>query len=121
MADDGTLALLVVEDEALIAMTLTDMIEDLGHQVIGSCGNVDQAVDIIVRRRAEIDGCILDANLGGTSSAPVARSLRDAGIPFLLASGYGGCELARLGFSEPALEKPFRRDQLATALDNLFS
>lgn len=117
MADDRRLAILVVEDEFLIAMTLTDMIEDLGHDVARTAGSVERAVEVIRRHSGEIDGCILDVNLGGTSSAPVADALRDAGIPFLLASGYAGEQLARMGFAEVALEKPFRRDQLAAALE----
>lgn len=119
MDDDQPLAFLVVEDEALIAMTVMDMIEDMGHRVIASAATTAKAIDLIARHRGRIDACILDANLGGASSAPVADALREAGIPFLVASGYDGDQLRHLGFKEVALAKPFRRRDLTSALGGL--
>lgn len=119
MADDRSLAILVVEDEALIAMTVIDMIEDMGHTVIGSAATVMKAVDLIGLLGSRIDACVLDANLGGTSSAPVAAALRTAGIPFLVTSGYDGEQLQHFGFTEATLVKPFRRRDLTAALHGL--
>jgi DNA-binding response OmpR family regulator len=110
------LRLLVVEDEALIAMMLEDILEDLGHEVIAVAASVSMALRAIESRRADFDAAILDANLNGASASPIASALRAAEIPFLLASGYEGAELRRLGFGETALRKPYRREDVRRAL-----
>ena len=85
------LRVLVVEDEYMVADHLGMMLEDLGCVVAGFASTVDQALDLI--RSEQLDGVLLDGNLNGDSSAPVAIELRARSIPFVVATGYGQLEL----------------------------
>jgi CheY-like chemotaxis protein len=110
------LRLLVVEDEALISMDLECILEELGHRVLGLAANNAQALALLDRHADDIDGAVVDVNLGGSSSAPVAEALRARGIPFIVASGYEREELQRLGFSEKGVNKPYSPKELEAAL-----
>jgi CheY-like chemotaxis protein len=110
------LRLLVIEDESLIAMELSDLLEDLGHLVIGVAGTLNRSLEIVDGLSEALDGAILDANLGGTSAVPVAQALRARNVPFVIASGYELEELQRLGFDAPRVGKPYRRDEIRSAL-----
>jgi DNA-binding response OmpR family regulator len=113
------LRLLVIEDEILIAMELADLLEDLGHQVIGVAGTLGRSLRLVEELGEKLDAVLLDANLGGMSSEPVAQELRLRGVPFLVASGYASDELVRFGFDEPRVGKPYRRDDIQSALSAL--
>jgi DNA-binding response OmpR family regulator len=108
------LRILAVEDEALIAMELEDLLEDLGHEVIGPAATVEDALGLLERARP--DAAIVDANLGGVSAEPVVEALTAAGIPVVLASGYDAQELKKLGLGAPMVGKPYSRRELAEAL-----
>src|SRR3954451_10208733 len=82
---------LVVEDEALIAMLVEDMIHDSGGEIVGSAGKLSDAVDLA--RQAQADVALLDLNLAGALAYPVADVLRERGIPIGSASGYGSAGL----------------------------
>ena len=116
---DRTLRLLVVEDEMMVAMLVEDVIRDSGWDVAGPALNLDQALDLA--RHADIDGAVLDLNLGGeVRSLPVAAVLRERGIPFIFATGYGsGGDTG--GFNDvPVVRKPFSSRQLMDMLRNQF-
>lgn len=81
------LRLLLVEDEYAFAFCLSDMLEDLGVQVIGPVSSIDDALDL-VDRAPEIDAALLDVDLGGELSFPVADRLRAWNVPFAFASGH---------------------------------
>jgi DNA-binding response OmpR family regulator len=112
---ERTLRLLVVEDEMMVAMLVEDMIRDSGWDVAGPAMNLAQALELA--RNADIDGAVLDLNLGGdVSSLPVAAVLRERGIPFIFATGYGSGGDTR-GFKDaPVVRKPFSSRQLIGAL-----
>jgi CheY-like chemotaxis protein len=110
------LRLLVVEDEAMIAMELEDILVDLGHEVLEVCGTVPRAVAVVAARADALDGAIIDANLGGVSAVPVAEALAEHRVPFLVASGYALEEVRRLGFRAPRIRKPYSREEIAEAL-----
>ena len=65
---------LVVEDEALIAMLVEDMIHDSGGEMVGPAAKLSDAVDLA--RNAQADVALLDLNLGGALAYPVADVLR---------------------------------------------
>lgn len=115
-AESASLRLLVVEDEAMIAMMLEDILQELGHRVVDVATSVEAALGKIEDRAGEIDGAVLDANLGGAPAAPVAAALREAGIRFVVASGYDGSDLQRLGFEEPCIRKPYQLEEVGRAL-----
>jgi DNA-binding response OmpR family regulator len=108
------LRILAVEDEALIAMELEDMLSDLGHEVIGPAATVAAALGLLEGARP--DAAVVDANLGGESARPVVEALVAAGIPVVLASGYDDRELGKLGFGAPTVGKPYSCRELAEAI-----
>ena len=81
------LRVLVIEDEAVIAMTAEDMIEQLGHEIAGQAATLDEALEQVCR--CDFDLALLDINLNGTMSTPVAHALREAGKTFIITTGYG--------------------------------
>ncbi len=98
------LRLLVVEDEAMVAMLVEDMLAELGHSVVGPAMRLDQALPLA--REAEFDFAILDVNLGGQLSFPVAEVLRARGIPFIFATGYDAQAILPAYADVPRAEKP---------------
>lgn len=116
--DVSTLAglrLLVVEDEYMIAEHICILLEDLGCDVAGPVGTIEEAIAIL--QGGGLDGALLDANLNGESSAPIAAALYDASVPFVVATGYGSRELSD-GTLNTALRiiKPFGKVQLGATL-----
>nr|WP_298722917.1 response regulator [uncultured Steroidobacter sp.] len=104
-----------MEDEALIAMLVAEMILEAGWQVVGPARNVAIALDLLQSSR--VDGAILDIHLrGGERSLPVAEALQERSIPFFFASAFAELQ-ARPGFEHvPVLVKPFRQGQLEAAV-----
>lgn len=79
-------AILIIEDEPLIAMMLEDFVESLDHKVVGTPDSVEDALAAV--EGDDFDVAILDINLReNTASWPVADALADKGKPFILASG----------------------------------
>ena len=98
--------LLVVEDEFFVAEHIAMLLEDFGCDVVGPVGMIEQALDAVAG--GGLDGALLDANLDGTSSAPIAAALRTASVPFIVVTGYGALKLDDdILDSAPRLIKPF--------------
>ena len=111
---DRPLRILIVEDEMLVAMNTEDMLLDLGHEVAGLASRLEPALSLA--REGAFDLAMLDVNLAGQASFPVADALRERGIPFLFATGYGIQGIAEEYRSAPVLQKPFRACDLEDAL-----
>jgi CheY-like chemotaxis protein len=109
-------SILVVEDEALIAMMLQDELESLGIHVVGPVSNLASA--IYVAQTAELDAALLDLNINDDYATEVADILRARGVPFLFATGYKRPEDPRYRDVE-VLAKPFTRSELRAALVSL--
>jgi two-component SAPR family response regulator len=109
---------LIVEDEVLVAMHLEDLLTEMGHQVIGSCGRLNEAMALA--RDAEIDFAVLDINLAGAQSFPVADILRQRGIPFVFTSGYGSEGLVDDYHAETTLRKPYEPQALKHVIERIF-
>lgn len=105
------LRVLVVEDEVAVAMLIEDMLEELGHAVVGPLASVEQALAAIEREGA--DCAILDVNLRGVPAYPIADALRARGIPYAFSTGYGAAALRKEDLDSPVLQKPFRSSDLA--------
>ncbi len=103
----------------MLVMMLEDMLEELGHEVAYVAANISQALEIIKVHSSELDGCVLDANLGGEFSTSIAQMLREVHVPFIVVSGYDSRELHRLELSEPSISKPYSMSDLETALQKL--
>lgn len=101
------LRILVVEDEAIIAMLIEDLLADLGCVVVGPAGTVAQALAIAACDGLSLDGGVLDVNLGGEKVFPVADALAKRGIPFIFATGYGKSGVGAQYEGRPVIAKPF--------------
>ena len=108
------LRILVVEDEMLVAMNIEDMLLELGHEVAGLANRLGPALALATEGR--FDAAMLDVNLAGEPSFPVADLLAERGIPFLFATGYGRAGIEERFRDRPILQKPFRASELAAAL-----
>jgi PAS domain S-box-containing protein len=111
---------LVVEDEALTAMALQQLLEDAGYIVLGPVGRVEDALDLL--RSGPPDAAVLDVNLFGATVDPVAAMLKDMGVPFLFCTGYhSGATAGALHPNAPVLGKPVNANNLLNAVSGLIS
>jgi CheY-like chemotaxis protein len=110
--------LLVVEDEYLIRMLLEDMLADLGYEVAAAVGSFAEAAELAAY--GDFDAAILDINLDGQESFPVADILAGRGLPFVFVTGYGERSLPEPYARRPALAKPFQAEQLKAVLAGVF-
>ena len=108
------LRVLVVEDEAVIAMLVEDSLVELGCEVVGSASRLGDA--LAKAEALEVDVALLDVNLAGRLSYPVAEMLQSRNVPFVFTTGYGQAALPAALQKAPVLSKPFTRKQLAEAL-----
>jgi signal transduction histidine kinase/CheY-like chemotaxis protein len=110
--------ILFVDDDPLIAMSTTEMLEDLGHHVIGASSGL-HALDII-RSEQPIDLMMTDHVMPGMTGIELAAASRQVrpSLPILLATGYAelpdGTQL-----DLPRLAKPYHQEQLRDRLDQL--
>ena len=111
--------ILIVEDEMLIALLFEDILADFACSVVGPALKIDPALELA--QTADIDAAILDVNLGGASSFPVAAILRQRGVPVIFSSGYGSLGLPSEWQGRPVLPKPFVADEVAAILESIFS
>lgn len=102
--------ILLVEDEALIAVMVADMLADLGAIVVGPAGTLPKA--LALAKSEDVDAAVLDMNLRGERVDPVTDVLVARGIPILFATGYG----SSAGGSHPAIDKPYTQDKLVQGL-----
>lgn len=80
-------AILVIEDEPMIAMMLDDLLTDLGCAVVGPALNLVEAQTLLESRNC--DAAIIDLNLNGTMAYPVIEALHEKSVPVIVATGYG--------------------------------
>jgi CheY-like chemotaxis protein len=110
---------LVVEDEIMVSWLLADMLGDLGCVVVGPAVRVEQALSII--ESEPLDAAVVDLNLNGQISYPVADALAARDVPFIFSSGYAPDRLLEKYRSCPVLQKPFHRSELAEVLAKLLT
>jgi DNA-binding LytR/AlgR family response regulator len=109
---------MVVEDEFISADEIAAILEDSGHEVIGPFGSIEQAA-VVLDRGERPDCAVLDANLRGKSSVPLAAKLQDMGVPLCLCTGYRSDDL-RATFGEvPILQKPINALALKGVIDEM--
>ncbi len=99
----------------MIRMMVVDMLEDLGFTIAGEAASVSEGVRLA--QSADYDVALLDVNLNGEIVEPVARAVAERQRPFLFVSGYGTAGLPDSFRDNAALQKPFKMDALAAALD----
>ena len=84
---------LVVEDEMLVLIMIEDMLADLGCKSVTSAATVDKALALIDAQ--VFDAALLDMNLNGDDSHPVAEALSARGVPFVYLDRQHRSQLAR--------------------------
>lgn len=99
------LRFLIVEDEALVSMLIEDIVVELGYEVAAVASRLQEACDLAQNKQFEF--AILDVNLDGKPSYPVAEILAERGVPFAFATGYGARGLDGKFSDIPTLAKPF--------------
>ncbi len=116
-SDTRTFRVLVVEDEPLIAMVVEDALEALGCEIVGPIAQLDEALD--AAGRGNFDCAILDVNIRGGLTYPVATLLVERGYPILLATGYRSGSLPENLSQEGCLAKPYSSTQLEREIRQL--
>jgi DNA-binding response OmpR family regulator len=112
--------ILVVEDDPLIAMEIADLLAAQGVEPVGPTPTVRAALATLAEGPPDL--AVLDLNLRGERATPVASALQDAGVPFVMTSGYARSqidepELARV----PLVPKPVDHRLLLTTLVRLLA
>jgi len=107
--------ILVVEDEAIIAMLLEDIMEEIGCAIVGPVAKVAQALAAL--DAGPVDGAVLDVNLSGEWSYPIADALAARGVPYVFVTGYGQAGLAVDYQDHPVVQKPFTRTSIERGLE----
>jgi two-component sensor histidine kinase/CheY-like chemotaxis protein len=106
--------IMIVEDEALVAMALRDTLDDLGFAVLGPFNRISEAM--VALRNNRIDAAVLDVNLGSELIYPLADVLMADRVPFVFITGYGAEEIEPRYAHVPLLQKPIE----TSALDAVF-
>lgn len=101
---------LILEDEALLALDISQMVEDLGDTVVGPCHKAEAALAACDGERPGF--ALLDFNLNGHTSEAVADRLMAQDVPFAFVTGHGRNFLPERFSAVPLLEKPISPTKL---------
>jgi CheY-like chemotaxis protein len=104
----------LVEDEAMIALYMEDLVADLGHEIAATAMRLGEALELA--EQSDFDVAILDINLAGTMSFPVADLLTARGVPYLFATGYGSAGIGPPYNEHVVVHKPVRAADLGRAI-----
>ena len=110
-------AVLVVEDEYLIAMDMAYALEEWGATVVGPLGSETEALDFLARGDTRIDVAVLDVNLGSHTAFDIADKLRDLDVPVVFVTGYDASSIPESYRGVPRCEKPVDQADLSRALE----
>ncbi|WP_083842460.1 response regulator [Bradyrhizobium sp. ORS 375] len=106
--------LLIVEDDPMIGFDLSVELEEAGFAIVGVAPTVTKALHLLQRNHCDL--AVLDVNLGHETSAPIARALMAAGVPFVAVTGYAVDQCPEEFASAPLLSKPFQTSRLVATL-----
>ena len=110
---------LVIEDELLVLLMIEDMLTDLGCESVTTAATIDQAVALVDGQ--VFDAAMLDVNLNGSDSHPVAAALAARGVPFVFSTGNAGQQMWNGYRDRAVLKKPFKYEALVEVLTHLLS
>lgn len=110
-------SVLVLEDEMMVLINIEDALADFGCTSVAVAATVDQALTLIGTQ--SFDVAMIDVNLNGQTSYPVADALAARGVPFVFSTGYSDPGLGSDHRDRPVLQKPYRDAQLAEVLSCL--
>ena len=113
------LRILIVEDNFLVADMISDVLADRGCEVVGPVPSLERGSKLA--REELLDGAVLDVNLAGELSFPIARTLTEREIPFLFLTGYDDKSAVPEVFrAAQRLSKPFDYEVLVTIIRQSF-
>jgi DNA-binding response OmpR family regulator len=115
--ENAPLSVLIVEDEAMIAMMLEEYVESLGYRVSDHAQTLQEAH--ICVEQGGFDLAILDCNLGSDSVWTVAERLEAKNIPFLISSGMGQGSIPARFLDRPLRDKPYTFGAIEAALKQI--
>ena len=106
---------LLVEDEAMVALLLEDQLAEMGCTVVAVAGRIEAA--LAAARTADYDLAILDLNLDGRQTYPVLDAVAARDLSSVLVTGYGPAGLPERYRHLPVLSKPFREADLRLTIE----
>ncbi|NDV00306.1 response regulator [Pseudoroseicyclus tamaricis] len=109
--------ILVVEDEWLVAIDIVEELEAAGYEVIGPAHCVADALSLLEPRSPV--AAVLDVNLRGETSYPIADALEHRGVPFTFLSSYTRSQLDEGYQNRPLLSKPMTPARLISRLGEM--
>lgn len=108
-------AVMIVEDEFLVALQMADSVEAAGYRVVGPFTRLAEAEK--AAREGGFDMALLDVNLGeGMTSAPVAELLRQQQIPFTFVTAYQEDQIDGWRQGDRILPKPILSSAIESAV-----
>lgn len=112
-----TARILIIEDEALVAMELRYVLEDLGHEVVGTAGDARTARNLV--RETEVDLALVDIHLSdGPTGVDLGRELgQDLGVSVLFMTANPGMVRNGVAGTIGVLSKPTDERAVQTAVD----
>ncbi len=106
----------MVEDDFVIAMDITDMLQEAGAVVLGPVGRVAEAIELLETLDRYPDLAVLDLDLHGARSYSIADALDGRGVRVLFTTGYGSEAIAPQYRHHARIEKPVNQSDLLAAL-----
>lgn len=109
--------ILIVEDDYLVAQALVELLEEAGAEIIGPIGWLEEALVLIEDEHRELDAAVLDVNLHGKKSYPIADALAARAVKFIFATGYSADGIEGQYQQYPRCEKPIDLSALLAAMN----
>ncbi|KCZ84567.1 response regulator receiver protein [Hyphomonas adhaerens MHS-3] len=113
----GGCAILLVEDEFLIALDVQMRLQEAGYNVLDPVASVEEAMSVL--DKTPVCAAILDMNIRGSTSLPIAQRLQAEGKPFIFLSGNDTYQLQEKYSDRSVLTKPIDYAQLIGELREL--
>jgi DNA-binding response OmpR family regulator len=110
--------ILVAEDGVMIADLIADELKDQGCDVVGPVPRVEQGLGLA--KTEHLDCALLDIDLAGEMSFPIAAVLVARGVPFAFLTGYTDSTVPAIYRGVPRLAKPFYLRDLVAFISNNF-
>jgi CheY-like chemotaxis protein len=107
----------LVEDETMLAMLIEEMLQDLDYSIAFHASTLEAGMTFALT--GQYDLAILDINIIGGTSFPIAAAIEQRGIPFVFCSGYGPLGIPEQWAHRHCVAKPFSAEQLSEALGGL--
>lgn len=112
-------AILVLEDDLLLAMDMEDHLHESGCEVVGPFGRLSEALDAVTD--STLAGAVVDLNVDGELSFPVIEALQAKSIPVIVCTGYAELPEIRARLNRlPLLPKPWNTQSLARLMRDVF-